>query len=154
MAPLLRTRAGRPGRRGLRCRYKQVAGSVEELLRTRLSQAVDAVTGDPRWDVRDELLIQVMGYMLHGYAIGVGRLLCLLDVDVVEEASVAQLQQLGVGHQYADGLVRAAAAVFAGSAAPSPQRSLVRLGHSFSLAEGHLELRQAVFEAARHLMAE
>lgn len=67
-----------------------------------------AVTSDPRWNLQDELLCQVLGFTIFGYLMGYGRAFCFMDVDEIQALAAKQLTDLGVGGKYAEGMMDAA----------------------------------------------
>ena len=69
---------------------------------------VGEVTSDSRWNIEDELLIQVLGFTLYGYAFGIGRMVCMLVEEEIIQDVVNRLVELGVGVRYAEGLVNEA----------------------------------------------
>ena len=50
-----------------------------------------AITGDPRWDLQDELLFQVAAFTWYGYCFGIGRTLYFLDADEIDAHVIARL---------------------------------------------------------------
>lgn len=114
-------------------------------LRDKATAFTAAVTSDPRWDLQDELLIQIFGFTLYGYAVGVGRLSCFLDVPDIQTVAREQLTGLGVGPQYSQGLVENAHNAFLDESGESVYTQLVGIGHSHWAADSLDQAVESVF---------
>lgn len=67
----------------------------------------EKVVNDPRWAAeKDEIGLNVLGMLLYGYAVTVGRVMMVLEIedvdDVVEKCLV---RRVGTGPQWSKGLV-------------------------------------------------
>ena len=106
---------------------------------------MEAVTSDARWELEDELLVQVLGFTLYGYAFGVGRVIFLMDVEDINASVAGQLAALGVGPKYAQGLVEAAFECFMNEEDQSVHSQLVNIGHSHIASEDLSECVESIF---------
>ena len=119
---------------------------MSERLEEKTNRLMEAVTSDARWELEDELLVQVLGFTLYGYAFGVGRIILLMDVEDINASVAGQLAALGVGPQYAQGLAEAAFQCFTNEADQSVHSQLVNIGHSH-IASGDLsECVESIFQ--------
>jgi hypothetical protein len=116
-----------------------------DLLREKTSDLTIAVTSDPRWDLTDELMVQVFGFTLYGYVVGVGRILCILDMPDINSVVEQSLIGLGIGRQYAQGLVRNAQEVLLEESSESVHSQLIGIGHSHFRSESFDEVVNSVF---------
>ncbi|QDU14935.1 hypothetical protein CA11_27480 [Gimesia maris] len=112
---------------------------------------VEADTADPRWVLEDELMVQVMGFTLYGYAFGLGRIVCLMDVEDINASVAGQLAALGVGPKYAQGLAEAAFEYFTNEADQSVHSQLVNIGHSHIASEDLSECVESIFQNTKTL---
>ncbi|QDV16335.1 hypothetical protein Pan153_09620 [Gimesia panareensis] len=107
---------------------------------------VEAVTADPRWVLEDELMVQVLGFTLYGYAFALGRIICLMDVEDINASVAGQLAALGVGPKYAQGLAEAAFEHFINEEDQSVHSQLVNIGHSHIASEDLSECVESIFQ--------
>lgn len=118
---------------------------MKDKLIKRAESLVDLVVSDPRWNLRDELLIQVFGFTLYGYLFGLGRLVLTMDVDVIDEVASEQLFKLGIGNQYADGLVRDAFTACSSKNEKDIHFQLVSIGHSYFSSDNLVKCVDSIF---------
>jgi len=118
---------------------------MKEKLEAKVEELITSVTTDPRWNLQDELLVQVLGFTLYGYAFGIGRLSLFMDVEEINEVSVEQLINLGVGPEYAKGLIGTAFNVFSDENNQSYESQLVEVGHSYFASENINECTNSIF---------
>lgn len=111
----------------------------------------DAVTSDPRWELEDELMCQVFGFTLYGYLFGVGRVVCFMDVEDIQEMAASTLTGLGLGPDYAKGLIEYAHEEFATEGNTSVFANLVGIGHSHFDSSEISTLLESVFENTEQL---
>lgn len=104
------------------------------------------VTNDPRWELSDELMCQVYGFMMYGYVFGFGRLVCFMDVEEINALAVIQLCQLGIGEKYAHGMIDHAYRIFCSEDDRSIHSQLIGIGHSHFGSKDFSELVNAIFE--------
>jgi len=119
--------------------------NMEPLARTKTSAVTNAVTSDPRWVLEDELMCHVFGFTLYGYALGVGRVVCFMDVSDVQKMAAGELAGLGIGPQYAAGMMEHAHDEFMQENNQTFHAQLVNVGHSHFGAEDTNELVESVF---------
>jgi hypothetical protein len=118
---------------------------MSERLEEKTNPLMEAVTSDARWELEDELLVQVLGFTLYGYAFGVGRVILLMDVEDINASVAGQLAALGVGPKYAQGLVEAAFECFMNEEDQSVHSQLVNIGHSHIASEDLSECVESIF---------
>lgn len=105
-----------------------------------------AVTSDGRWQLEDELMCQVFGFTLFGYVFGYGRIVCFMDVDEIQRLAASQLSGLGIGPQYAEGLMEEAYKEFGTEGNQSVYNQLIGIGHSHFAADDTGDLVDSIFE--------
>ena len=111
-----------------------------------------AITGDLRWDINDELLFQVAGFIFYGYCFGFGRLVCLMDADDIDAYVADKLTGLGAGAKYVQGMIARARQDFVTDedAEPvdtdDPLSQLIGIGHSHFSADDFTPLVESVYE--------
>lgn len=110
-----------------------------------------AVTSDPRWQLEDELMCQVFGLTLYGYLLGVGRSLCFMDVEDIQAMAASSLSGLGIGQDYATGMMQHAHEEFMTEGNTSPESKLVGIGHSHFASEKIDPLVESVFQNTEHI---
>ena len=115
------------------------------LAKTKAEVLTRAVTADPRWDLQDELMCQVFGFTMYGYLVGVGRLICFMDVEDIQRLAADQLTGLGIGPKYARGMMQHAHRVFTDEGNKSIHSQLIGIGHAHFAAEDMAEVVEAVF---------
>jgi len=118
---------------------------MEALAKTKAEALTRAITTDPRWDLQDELMCQVFGFMMYGYVFGVGRLICFMDVEDIQRLLTEQLTGLGIGPKYAEGMMQHAYRLFADEGDKSIHSQLIGIGHSYFASEDTTELVESVF---------
>lgn len=119
---------------------------MNERLEEKTNPLMEAVTSDARWELEDELLVQVLGFTLYGYAFGVGRVIFLMDVEDINASVAGQLAALGVGPKYALGLAEAAFECFMNEEDQSVHSQLVNIGHSHIASEDLSECAESIFK--------
>lgn len=119
--------------------------NMEPLAKSKTAAVTKAVTSDPRWILEDELMCQVFGFTLYGYALGVGRVICFMDVADVQEMAAAELSGLGIGPKYAAGMMEHAYQEFMQENNPSFHAQLVNVGHSYFANDEISGLVESVF---------
>ena len=119
--------------------------NMEPLARTKTAAVTAAVTSDPRWVLEDEMMCQVFGFTLYGYALGIGRIVCFMDVADVQEMAAGELSGLGIGPQYAVGMMDHAHQEFMQENNQSFHAQLVNIGHSHFASEDIDELVESIF---------
>lgn len=115
-------------------------------LREKTSAFVDAVTQDPRWDLQSELMVEVLGFTLYGYTLGVGTTVFFLDVPDIQKTAAEELVKLGVGRKYAAGMMESAQEIFDSEDEESVHAQLIQVGYSHFSADDLTEMRDSIFE--------
>ena len=118
---------------------------MEPLAKSKVAAIVTAVTADPRWVIEDELMCQVLGFTLYGYAFGVGRLFCFMEVADIQKMAADELTALGIGPQYATGMMECAHQEFIQENNQSLHAQLIGVGHSLFGREDSAEFVESVF---------
>lgn len=119
---------------------------MQELAKEKAEALTKAITSDSRWALEDELMCQVFGFTLYGYVFGVGRVICFMDVEPIQELAATQLSGLGIGPRYATGMMEHAHQEFVKEDNQSVHGQLVGIGHSHFASEDLGELVESVFE--------
>ena len=99
-------------------------------LEDKCKHIVDAVTSDLRWNLQDELFVQVLSFTLYGYALGSGRVIHLMDEQDITAIPQTLISELGVGPDYVRGMLEHAHSVFIDETDDSIHSQLVNLGYS------------------------
>lgn len=118
---------------------------MAELAKSKAEELTAAVTSDSRWQLEDELMCQVFGFTMYGYALGVGRTVCFMDVEDIQKLAADQLSGLGIGPAYAEGMMQAAHNEFMQERNTSLHNQLIGVGHSHIASEDLTELVESVF---------
>ncbi len=111
-----------------------------------------AITNDSRWDINDELLFQVAGFIFYGYCFGFGRLVCLMDADDIDAYVADKLTGLGAGAKYVQGMIARARQDFVTgeNAEPAdtddPLSRLIGIGHSYFSADDFSLLVESIYK--------
>lgn len=111
-----------------------------------------AITNDSRWDINDELLFQVAGFIFYGYCFGFGRLVCLMDADDIDAYVADKLTGLGAGAKYVQGMIARARQDFVTGedAEPAdtddPLSRLIGIGHSYFSADDFSLLVESIYK--------
>ncbi|MCA8991310.1 MAG: hypothetical protein KDA88_04990 [Planctomycetaceae bacterium] len=116
------------------------------LAKSKAESLTIAVTSDSRWQLEDELMCQVFGFTMYGFVFGVGRIVCFMDVEDIQQLAIDQLTGLGIGQKYAEGMMQAAHNEFMREGNSSLHCQLVGIGHSHFGSEGLSELVESVFQ--------
>ena len=103
----------------------------------KLAALADRVVADERWqDENDDLGVAVLGMLLYGYALAVGRSVLMLDQEDIHAAVTRCLvERVGVAAKWAGGLVEDAARSALDRQYHPGQHELIGVGHQY-LAEG------------------
>jgi hypothetical protein len=119
---------------------------MKEKLEEKINNLMILATSDSRWSLQNELMVQVLGFTIYGYAFGLGRLVFFMDVDEINQAVSHQLAELGVGEKYAQGLVKAAFCSLTDENDRSVYSQLVGIGHSHFGAEDLQVCIESIFK--------
>jgi len=124
---------------------------MQPAFHNKANRLFSAITGDPRWDINDELLFQVAGFTFYGYCFGFGRLVCLMDADDIDAYVSDKLTGLGAGAKYVQGMIaRARQGFVTGEDAEpddtdDPLSRLIGIGHSYFSADDFTPLVESVY---------
>lgn len=118
---------------------------MENIFKAKIENVINLIISDPRWNIESELMIQVLGFTLFGYAFGVGRIVCFMDVEDIKIEVIYQLTKLGVGKKYAQGMIDQAYSLFINEDQRSVQGQLIGVGHSHFSSENLDELKESIF---------
>ena len=117
-------------------------------LEDKCKHVVDHVTSDPRWNVEDELMVQVLSFTLYGYALGCGRVIHLMDSEDISAIPQRLISDLGVGPGYVTGMLEHAHAAFTDEADDSTHSQLVNLGYSHFNSDKINKCIESIFQNA------
>jgi hypothetical protein len=120
---------------------------MKDALTRRVCELADQVLGDPRWEgERDDLGVSVLGMLLYGYALAVGRLVMFLDMEDIDAAVLRCLtERAGVAAKWGGGLVVEANASAFDKARHPGHHELIGVGHSYFGVEDHVAVVDNVF---------
>lgn len=116
-----------------------------EIAQTKVSRLTSVVTSDPRWQVEDEMMCQVFGYTMFGYAFAACRILGLMEMSDIQQLACNQLVGLGIGENYAEGLIADAYSQFDEKDNTSIHNQLIGVGFSHIDSEDLTELVDSIF---------
>ncbi|QDT64674.1 hypothetical protein [Calycomorphotria hydatis] len=119
---------------------------IAELAKSKAEALTTAVTSDSRWQLENELMCQVFGFTMYGYVFGVGRIVCFMDVEDIQNLAADQLSGLGIGPKYAEGMMQAAHNEFMQEGNTSLHNQLIGIGHSHVASEDLTELVDSIFQ--------
>ena len=114
-------------------------------LRNKSETLVRRVVSDARWQLEDEQMCQVLGFTLHGYLFGIGRLHCLMNIEDIHAVAIEELAGLGIGRKYVEGMIEVAHQEFMKQNNQSWQNQLNGVGHSHALQEDLNMLVESIF---------
>ena len=121
------------------------------LAKSKAEALTSAVTSDGRWQLDDELMCQVFGCTMFGYVLGVGRVVCLMDIEDVKQLAADLLTGLGMGEDYAQRMMDVAFDEFWNDDDTSIFNQLVSAGHSNYASEDLNDLVESVFQNTEQL---
>ena len=114
-------------------------------LQSKSETFVRRVTSDPRWRIDDEQMCQVLGFTLHGYLFGIGRIHCLMNVEDIHAVAIEQLAGIGIGRKYVEGLIEVAHQEFTKENNQSWRNQLNGVGHAHALKDDLDVLVNSIF---------
>jgi hypothetical protein len=120
--------------------------NLTALAKTKAEALTSAVTSDRRWQFEDELMCQVFGFTMYGYVFGVGRLVCFMEVEQIQQLATDQLTGLGIAKNYAVGMMQAAHEEFTEEGNTSFYNQLIEVGHSHFGSEDLTALVDSIFQ--------
>lgn len=103
----------------------------QEALTEQLNHFVAKVVGDARW-INETLAVAVFGMLLYGYALAVGRLAMMLEMEDIDAVVLRTMTgAVGAAKKWSEGLVaEARASAFDQSHHPG-NFDLIGVGHSY-----------------------
>jgi hypothetical protein len=104
-----------------------------EALFDKISALADGVVADKRWQYQnDDLGVSALGMLLYGYALGVGRLFMMLDIeDSNAVVTRCLVERVGVVPKWGGGLVEDAARSAFNKQYHPGQHELIGVGHQY-----------------------
>jgi hypothetical protein len=118
----------------------------DNLLET-LANLTNQVVADPRWqNEQDNLGVSVLGLILYGYGLSVGRMVMMLDLEDINAAvKHCLMEHTGVTEKWTGGFIEAAAySAFDPSFHPG-QSELIEVGRQYMGEEDFSLLRENIF---------
>jgi len=111
-----------------------------EVLFETLAALADRVVADKRWqDQNDDLGVSVFGMLLYGYALAVGRMVMMLDIEDINATVTRRLvERVGVAAMWCGGLVEDAARSAFDEQRHPGQHELIGVGHQY-MGENNLD---------------
>ena len=118
-----------------------------DALTQRLSELADRILADSRWESqRDDLGISVLGMLLYGYALAVGRSVMFLDMEDIDAAVLRCLtERAGIAARWGSGLVEEANASAFDKGHHPGHHELIGVGHSYFFVENQAAIVDNVF---------
>jgi hypothetical protein len=90
-------------------------------------------------------MVQVLGFSLYGYALGISRLILFMNANEINKIIVNELVDIGIGLKNVHGLVESAYDTFINEDV-SINSQLVDVGHSYFAIEDVSECLESIFE--------
>jgi hypothetical protein len=104
---------------------------TRDALAERVGELADAILADPRWH-RDDLNVSILGILLYGYALVIGRIVMFLDMEDIDAAVLGCMtHQVGAAAKWSRGLVAEANASAFDRAHHPGHHELIGVGHSY-----------------------
>lgn len=122
-----------------------------DALAERVGELADRVLADPRWDnERDDLGVSVLGMILYGFALALGRFVLCLDVEDIDAAVLrCMTERVGAAAKWSAGLVADANASAFNEDHHPGQFELIGVGHSYFGVEDQTAIVDNVFANIR-----
>ena len=118
---------------------------TRDALTHRVGELADAVLADPRWE-QDDLSVSVLGMLLYGFALAIGRVVMFLDMEDIDTAVLRCLtERVGAATKWSSGLVAEANASAFDQAHHPGHHELIGVGHSYFGVEDRASLVDNVF---------
>ena len=103
---------------------------TQEALTEQLGRLADAVLSDPRWQ-QDDISVEVLGMLLYGFALMMGRTVMYLDLEDIDAAVTGCLvEYVGAAPKWSGGLVAEANASAFDKPHHPAHHELIGVGHS------------------------
>jgi hypothetical protein len=114
-------------------------------LTKKVSQIASAVVMDRRWN-NQTLKVSILGMLLYGYALAVGRIVMLLDLEDIEAAVLqAMTGTVGSAEKWSAELVADASKSAFDKAHHPGQHELIGVGHSYLGAKDQAMIVENIF---------
>jgi hypothetical protein len=119
---------------------------TQDALANQTGALADAVVADPRWR-QDDLSVAVLGMLLYGYALMVGRTVMFLDVEDIDAAVLrCMTENVGAAAKWSSGLVADAKLSAFGKSHHPGQHELIGVGHSYFGVEDQKSVVDNIFK--------
>lgn len=116
-----------------------------EELTQKVGQLASAVVADKRWN-NQTLEVSVLGMLLYGYALAVGRVVMFLDLEDIEAAVLRTMTgTVGSAEKWSAGLVADASRSAFDKAHHPGQHELIGVGHSYLGAKDQTVMVENIF---------
>jgi hypothetical protein len=104
---------------------------TQDALAKQAGDIADAVTADPRWQ-QDDLSVSILGMLLYGYAMMVGRTVMFLGMPDIDAAVLrCMTANIGAAAKWSGGFVAEAHASALDKAHHPGHHELIGVGHSY-----------------------
>lgn len=118
--------------------------NTEELVK-QVSPLAAAVVQDSRWK-NETLNVAVLGMLLYGYALAVGRIVMFLDIEDIDAAVLrCMTDKVGAAQKWSEGLVADANRSAFDQAHHPGHHELIGVGHSYFGVDDQARLVDNVF---------
>lgn len=116
-----------------------------EELTQKVGQLASAVVTDRRWN-NGTLEVSVLGMLLYGYALAVGRVVMFLEIEDIEAALLRTMTgTVGSAEKWSTGLVTEASKSAFDPAYHPGQHELIGVGHSYLGAKDQATIVENIF---------
>lgn len=121
---------------------------TQDALTKEVGKLVDGVISDPRWKKEnDDLGVSILGMIIYGYAMMVGRTVMFLDMEDIDGAVLRCLtERVKVATKWGTGLVGEARASAIDKNHHIGQAELIGVGHSYFGVEDRAAIIDNVFQ--------
>lgn len=112
-----------------------------------ISEIVDLVIKDPRWIIEsDDLGVSVLGMLLYGYSLAVGRMVMMLDIEDIDAVlRRCMVERVGAASKWVSGLVSEANKSAFDEAYHPGQYELIGVGHQYFGVSDHAMIVDNIF---------
>ncbi len=118
---------------------------TRDVLTEQVGDLADAVLADPRFK-RDDLTVAVLGMLLYGYALGIGRLFFFLDIQDIDASVLCVMtERVGAAVKWSGGLVSEASVAAFNKAHHPGHHELIGVGHSYISVEDRAAVVDNIF---------
>jgi hypothetical protein len=104
---------------------------TRDALTDHVGELAYAVLADSRWE-QDDLSVSVLGMLLYGFALAMGRIVMFLDMEDIDAAVLrCMTERVGAAAKWSGGLVTEANASAFDKAHHAGHHELIGVGHSY-----------------------